>query len=211
MPGRGASHLADRSATAYAPPRYSRSDVLQGPLRPVGGPVDVAGGWFDGAGYVKTVAAATTTDLALWLALRDHEAVFGSQAPALREEARRGADWLLKAFDDTAGLLLYQVGLPVGNGSTVLGEQDAWRLPEGDDRLPSSRPGRRRASCAAGRRSAPGSPGRRSARTWRAAWPRRSASAPRSRRASTTTARRAACTPGCTPTRSPIPRPRGRC
>ena len=163
VPGRGASHLADRSATAYAPPRYSRSDVLQGPLRPVGGPVDVAGGWFDGAGYVKTVAAATTTDLALWLALRDHEAVFGSQAPALREEARRGADWLLKAFDDTAGLLLYQVGLPVGNGSTVLGEQDAWRLPEGDDRLavPAGSPSsflRRRPAFRAGLAGAPLSP-----------------------------------------------------
>src|SRR5262249_2374149 len=134
VPGRGASHLADRTATVYAAPVYSRSETLQGSLQRAGGPVDVSGGWFDGAtGYAKTVAAASVTDASLWLALRDHAAAFGDQQPALRDEAERGADWLLRMFDDRSGLLLYQVGLSVGNGSTVLGEEDAWRLPEADD------------------------------------------------------------------------------
>src|SRR5215470_8559610 len=48
------ANLTDRRALVYADPRYDRNDNLLGRFRRIGGPVNVAGGWFDaGGGYEK--------------------------------------------------------------------------------------------------------------------------------------------------------------
>ena len=53
-------------------------------------------------------------------------------------EAQFGLDWLRKMWNDTTRTLYYQVGLGDGNGTTILGDHDLWRLPEkDDDKLPA--------------------------------------------------------------------------
>ncbi|HXZ76638.1 MAG TPA: cellulase N-terminal Ig-like domain-containing protein, partial [Streptosporangiaceae bacterium] len=44
------ANLTDQHAYVYASPRYDSNDNLLGKLRRIGGPVDVAGGWFDAGG-----------------------------------------------------------------------------------------------------------------------------------------------------------------
>jgi hypothetical protein len=49
------SHLTDRHATVYATPVFEGDggDVPAAPLKPIGGPVDVEGGWFDAGDFIK--------------------------------------------------------------------------------------------------------------------------------------------------------------
>jgi endoglucanase len=48
------ANLTDRRAWVYAHPRYDSNDNLLGKFHRIGGPVNVAGGWFDaGGGYEK--------------------------------------------------------------------------------------------------------------------------------------------------------------
>jgi len=62
------SHLTDRHATVYATPVFEGDggDVPAALLEPIGGPVDVEGGWFDAGDFVKFTLrdrlAATTND-----------------------------------------------------------------------------------------------------------------------------------------------------
>src|SRR5215470_1922470 len=52
--GRQPANLTDRYARVYADPRYDSNDNLLGTFHRIGGPVNVAGGWFDaGGGYEK--------------------------------------------------------------------------------------------------------------------------------------------------------------
>jgi endoglucanase len=128
------SHLLDRQARLYQPPRFTDpdSDELAARLKPVTGhpPVDVAGGWFDAGDYLKfTMTASYTLDMAL-VASRDS----GSGGAALRAETDHGLAWLDKMWDQQAGTLYAQVG--IGSGSErlgILGDHDVWRLPEADD------------------------------------------------------------------------------
>src|SRR5207249_3485916 len=80
-------------------------------------------------------------------------------------EAKFGADWLLRMWDDPTKTFYYQVGIGEGNAKTT-GDHDLWRLPQDDDtyggtdplyRYIRNRPvfGDRRPA----RRSAPISPG----------------------------------------------------
>lgn len=106
------AHLHDAAARVYAP------DTMQ----PVGGPVDVEGGWFDAGDYLKFVE---TTSYVVGVAL-----MAGRSDPALATEAAHGVAWLKKAWDGET--LLYQVG--VGDGTDAYaGDHDVWRLPETDD------------------------------------------------------------------------------
>ena len=129
----GPSHVLDRTARVYAPPRYRRDGVLRGRLRPLGRRVDVDGGWFDAGDYLKFVQTASYTTSLLLLALRDRPQAF-PDLRAARVQARVGIDWLLKMWDPVSGTLYAQVGLGAGNNTTILGDHDAWRLPQDDDR-----------------------------------------------------------------------------
>ncbi|HEU4322639.1 MAG TPA: glycoside hydrolase family 9 protein [Roseiflexaceae bacterium] len=133
------SHLADQSASIYSPPTYvdqGGSQVLQGGLTKIGGPIDVSGGWFDAGDYLKFVHNSSYANLALLFAAREYPALYGSSGTvSLTAEARFGLDWLLKMWDDNTRTLYYQVGIGDGNGSTILGDHDYWRLPQDDDLL----------------------------------------------------------------------------
>jgi endoglucanase len=132
--GRKPSHLRDQHATVYAPPRY-RGTTLAGPLRQIGGPVDVAGGWFDAGDYLKFVDTASFSEILMLMSLRDYADAI-PHASALAQEAKFGLDWLRKMWNPGTGVLFYQVGIGDGNGHSVLGDHDLWRLPETDDKRP---------------------------------------------------------------------------
>lgn len=134
LPGRlhrVASHLRDASALLYAPPVY-RGQRLARPLATEGARVDASGGWFDAGDYLKFVETASFTDASLLFALRTYPAGIADTG-ALAAEARFGADWLLKMWDQSSRVLYYQVGIGEGNGSSVLGDHDLWRLPQADE------------------------------------------------------------------------------
>lgn len=134
--GRKPSHLADRQATVYDTPAYDSDErQLLAPLTPVGGPVDVSGGWFDAGDFLKFTHTASYSTASLLLAQRTAPA--GGEKPAA--EARHGLDWLDKMWDDDSRTLYVQVGL--GKGDTedgsgkIRSDHDVWRLPEADDAL----------------------------------------------------------------------------
>jgi hypothetical protein len=128
------SHLRDRTAPVYATPRYSSDGELRGHPRLVGGTVDASGGWFDAGDYVKFVHTSAYVTAVMLLAARDDAARFpAGSSPAA--EGRFGTDWLLKMWDDSTRTLFFQVGIGDGNGNSILGDHDFWRLPEADDRL----------------------------------------------------------------------------
>jgi endoglucanase len=131
------SHLHDRHATVYANPRY-RGTKLIGSLTPIRGPINVSGGWFDAGDYLKFTGTASFSDALMFFALRDFGYAF-PQPAALAHEARFGIDWLMKMWDPTRRVLYYQVGIGDGNGKSILGDHDLWRLPERDDRLVAGR------------------------------------------------------------------------
>jgi hypothetical protein len=167
------SHLRDRHAKVYAAPDY-RGTTLQRPLRATHTTIDASGGWFDAGDYVKFVETASFVDVLQLVALRDD-----TDQPALRAEAGFGLDWLTKMWDPGRRALYYQVGIGDGNGHSILGDHDLWRLPQADDRS-RAKPGDPTTTSATARSSPPTPPAGRSARTWPAAQPPRSASAPRS-------------------------------
>jgi len=137
------SHLADATASVYATPSFTNGALASGLTR-VGGPVDVAGGWFDAGDYLKFVETASYTDAILLLAARDARdapEVAGAGAKAdFAAEGRYGLDWLQKMWDEGSRTLYYQVGIGDGNGGSILGDHDSWRLPQSDDQL-NTQPG----------------------------------------------------------------------
>ena len=94
------AHLNDAHAAVYAPPRYESadSDVILGPsLTPIGGPVDLEGGWVDAGDFVKfTHTTAYADALLLRRAARRSAA---RRRATLEPEARFGLRWLRKAWD----------------------------------------------------------------------------------------------------------------
>ena len=136
--GRKPSHLRDAGARVYAPPRYRAGRLVSVP-RPLGGRVDVSGGWADAGDYLKFVTTTSYADIHLLLAARGPAADVGS----VRTEALFGADWLDRMWDADSETLYFQVGLGDGGrpgGEPVLGDHDRWRLPQYDDRI-DARPG----------------------------------------------------------------------
>jgi endoglucanase len=127
------SHLLDRHASVYAWPRMQRgSDLITDRrLHRIGGPVDVAGGWFDAGDYLKFTHSAAYNDVLLLTS----EQLLGRRAPAsLGAEARYGLRWLGRMWHARSRTLYIQVGIGSGNrAGTFLGDHDLWRLPQADD------------------------------------------------------------------------------
>lgn len=128
------SHTNDETATIYLPPVYNSSDNLVGGLTNVGGPIDVSGGWFDAGDYIKLVETTSYVEGMMLTAMRDYPNLLSASVD-FRAESRFGLDWLLKMWDQTNQVLYYAVAIGDGNGSTILGDHDYWRLPEADDAL----------------------------------------------------------------------------
>lgn len=135
LPGplhRRPSHLNDVRAEVYAHPRFQPhgSDVIVGALRRVGGPINVAGGWFDAGDYLKFTFTSAYADAVLYAAAR----AMGAKAPrALVAEARYGTTWLRKMWVPSRRVLYLQVGIGSGNEKTFFGDHDLWRRPQADD------------------------------------------------------------------------------
>src|SRR5580698_1200702 len=69
--GRQPANLTDETASVYADPSYDSNDNLLGTLKKIGGPVNVAGGWFDaGGGYEKFAYTASYADALMLIAAR---------------------------------------------------------------------------------------------------------------------------------------------
>src|SRR5499427_7975445 len=136
--GRQPANLTDRDATVYADPRYDSNDNLLGTFHRIGGPVNVAGGWFDaGGGYEKFAYTASYADGLLLLAARD----FPGAYPTLAGEAGFGLRWLQRLWRPAKKVLYIQVGIGTGNASnTIQGDYNFWFLPQAEDRM-DVRPG----------------------------------------------------------------------
>jgi endoglucanase len=127
------ANLTDRRAYVYADPRYDSNDNLLGKLTKIGGPVNVAGGWFDaGGGYEKFGYTASYTDALMLIAARD----FPGQYQTLLPEAEFGLNWLRKLWNPAKKVLYIQVGIGNGNASnTIQGDYNFWFLPQQEDRM----------------------------------------------------------------------------
>jgi hypothetical protein len=140
--GRRPANLTDQRAYVYRLPRYDSNDNLVGKLHRIGGPVDVAGGWFDaGGGYEKFAYTSGYSDGLMLLAARD----FPGTYPALAPEAGFGLSWLEKLWDPARKVLYVQAGIGTGNASnTIQGDYNFWFLPQAEDRMdvrPGGHPG----------------------------------------------------------------------
>jgi endoglucanase len=130
---RKAANLTDERATVYATPKFDSNDNLLGKFRKIGGPVNVAGGWFDaGGGYEKFAYTASYADGLLLLADRNNPGVYSTLNP----EAQFGLNWLEKLWNPKKKVLYIQVGIGNGNASnTIQGDYNFWFLPQAEDRM----------------------------------------------------------------------------
>src|SRR5580693_1225230 len=140
--GRQPANLTDETASVYADPSYDSNDNLLGTLKKIGGPVNVAGGWFDaGGGYEKFAYTTSYTDALMLIAARD----FPGSYPALQPEAEFGLQWVTKLWNPVLKVLYAQVGIGNGNASnTIQGDYNFWFLPQDEDRMnvsPGGNPG----------------------------------------------------------------------
>ena len=140
--GRQPANLTDEKAYIYADPAYDSNDNLLGTLKKIGGPVDVAGGWFDaGGGYEKFAYTASYADALMLIASRD----FPGAYPALQPEADFGLQWITKLWNPVLKVLYAQVGIGNGNASnTIQGDYNFWFPPQQEDRMdvsPGGNPG----------------------------------------------------------------------
>ncbi len=127
------ANLTDEHADVYADPRYDSNDNLLGKLHKIGGPVNVAGGWFDaGGGYEKFAYTASYADGLMLMAARD----FPGQYSTLLPEATYGLKWLEELWHPKKKVLYIQVGIGNGNASnTIQGDYNFWFLPQAEDRM----------------------------------------------------------------------------
>jgi len=137
---RQSSHLKDKQASIYNTPTFNKDGVLQGSLNRVGGPIDVSGGWFDAGDYLKFVHTASYTDVIMLFAVRQYPQLLAPSLADFNTEAKYGLDWLQKMWDNSSKTLYYQVGIGDGNGQSILGDHNLWRLPQADDKL-NTKPG----------------------------------------------------------------------
>jgi endoglucanase len=140
--GRQPANLTDEQAYVYADPVYDSNDNLIGTLKKIGGPVNVAGGWFDaGGGYEKFAYTASYADALMLIAARD----FPGSYPTLQPEAAFGLQWITKLWNPVLKVLYAQVGIGNGNKSnTIQGDYNFWFQPQAEDRMnvsPGGNPG----------------------------------------------------------------------
>ena len=135
------ANLTDAKAYVYAAPRYDDNDNLLGPLKRVGGPVNVSGGWFDaGGGYEKFGYTASYADALMLIAARDNSGDnardYRNAYPTLKPEAEFGLQWITKLWNPNQKVLYMQVGIGNGNASnTIQGDYNFWFLPQQEDLL----------------------------------------------------------------------------
>jgi endoglucanase len=135
LPGplrRKPAHLHDRRGFVYARPSFvPGSDTVTDPdLKRIGGPVDVAGGWYDAGDYLKFTHSTAYNDILLF---QSAQLVHGRRQTLLRE-ARHGLAWLGRMWNARTRTLYMQVGIGSGNRKgTFHGDHDLWRLPQRDD------------------------------------------------------------------------------
>jgi endoglucanase len=127
------ANLTDESAYVYATPKYDSNDNLLGAFQRIGGPVNVAGGWFDaGGGYEKFAYTATYADGLMQIAQRDFPRMYSTLGP----EASYGLRWLRQLWNPQQKVLYIQVGIGNGNASnTIQGDYNFWFLPQAEDRM----------------------------------------------------------------------------
>ncbi len=117
LPGplrRKPAHLHDRRAFVYGRPSFvPGSDTVTDPdLERVGGPVDVAGGWYDAGDYLKFTHSTAYNDILLF---RSAQLVHGGSRQTLLREARHGLTWLGRMWNARTRTLYMQVGIGSGN------------------------------------------------------------------------------------------------
>jgi endoglucanase len=129
-----AGHLNDQTAMTYLTPNANTSGGFKGDLSPLDVRINAAGGWWDAGDYLKFVQTTSYTADLLLAGVRDfpNQMGPGSAVSDFTAEARFGADWLLRMWDDSTQTLYYQVGIGEGNAKTI-GDHDIWRLPQADD------------------------------------------------------------------------------
>ena len=128
-------HLNDANAMTYSTPSYNAgSGRFSGDLSPLGVRVDASGGWWDAGDYLKFLQTESYTDGVLLSGVRDFPSQMASSSTGadFTAEAKFGAQFLLRMWDDPSRTLYYQVGIGEGNGKTA-GDHDIWRLPQADD------------------------------------------------------------------------------
>lgn len=127
--GREPAHLADRQATVYENPDFDGSTLVSSLSAAGGPPVDVEGGWYDAGDFLKFTHTTAYALILMLIVQRD-----GPPPDGLAAEIDHGLAWLDKMWDPGTRTLYIQVGIGSGDGG-FLGDHDAWRLPEADDRL----------------------------------------------------------------------------
>ncbi len=129
------AHRHDRRAAVYAWPSFvpGSDTITDHDLTRIGGPVDVAGGWFDAGDYLKFTHSTAYNDVLLFFSA---SLVHGRSRLELLAEARHGLRWLTKMWRPREGVLYLQVGIGSGNqAGTFHGDHDGWRLPQRDDHV----------------------------------------------------------------------------
>jgi len=136
-----AGHLDDQSAMTYLTPHANSSGRFKGDLTPLGVRINAAGGWWDAGDYLKFVQTTSYTVDLLLAGIRDFPDQLGpgSATSNFTAEAKFGARWLLRMWDDSTKTLYYQVGIGEGNAKTI-GDHDIWRLPQADDTFGGTNP-----------------------------------------------------------------------
>jgi endoglucanase len=136
-----AGHLNDQNAMTYLTPHTNSSGRFKGDLTPLGVRINAAGGWWDAGDYLKFVQTTSYTVDLLLAGIRDFPDQMGpgSATSNFTAEAKFGARWLLRMWDDSTKTLYYQVGIGEGNAKTI-GDHDIWRLPQADDTFGGTNP-----------------------------------------------------------------------
>jgi endoglucanase len=136
-----AGHLNDQNAMTYLTPHTTSSGRFKGDLTPLGVRINAAGGWWDAGDYLKFVQTTSYTVDLLLAGVRDfpNQMGPGSSTSNFTAEAKFGAQWLLRMWDDSTKTLYYQVGIGEGNAKTA-GDHDIWRLPQADDTFGGTNP-----------------------------------------------------------------------
>jgi endoglucanase len=136
-----AGHLNDQTAKTYLTPVTNSSGHFKGDLAPLNVNINASGGWWDAGDYLKFVQTASYTDALLLAGVRDfpNQMGSGSTTSDFTAEAKFGARWLLRMWNDSTRTLYYQVGIGEGNSKTI-GDHDIWRLPQADDTFGGTNP-----------------------------------------------------------------------